>query len=79
MTQNDEHSPAPAARAQQAILRALTEELRHLDPGSTAAAGLRAQLIEEVMRLKFLLAATQSRQGSVTPAPRDFPSDSEDT
>ena len=40
-----------AARAQAAIVRALFEELKHLPPGSGAAADLRMQLAEEFGRL----------------------------
>ncbi|MGA7123156.1 MAG: response regulator [Polyangiaceae bacterium] len=48
-----------AVRAQEAIVRALTEELNHLDPQSPAAANLRAQLVEEAGRLAFRVASTE--------------------
>jgi hypothetical protein len=41
-------------RAQEAIVRALTEELGHLDPDSPAAASVRTQLVEESGRLSRL-------------------------
>ena len=47
-----------AVRAQEAIVRALAEELSHLDPDSPAAADLRTQLVEESGRLAFRVAAT---------------------
>jgi CheY-like chemotaxis protein len=48
-----------SVRAQEAIVRALTEELNHLDPQSPAAANLRAQLVEEAGRLAFRVASTK--------------------
>jgi CheY-like chemotaxis protein len=55
--ENDPPREGPV-RAQEAIVRALAEALRHLDPESPAAAGLRTQLIEESARLAFRAAKT---------------------
>lgn len=59
MSPENSLSRESAVRAQEAIVRALTEELNRLDPESPAAASLRVQLVEEAGRLAFRIASTQ--------------------
>jgi CheY-like chemotaxis protein len=55
-----------AIRAQEAVVRALTEELGHLDPESPAAASVRTQLNEESGRLAFRAGATGDVRSEAT-------------
>jgi CheY-like chemotaxis protein len=66
MSPENELSRESAVRAQEAIVRALTEELSHLDPESPAAAGLRTQLVEEAGRLAFRVASADAAPGPVS-------------
>jgi len=72
--EHEDRSSESGVRAQEAIVRALTEELSHLDPESPAAAGLRTQLVEESGRLAFRVAS-----GDVTRGPEPTIRDSDQT
>ncbi len=74
MPPEHDRSSESGVRAQEAIVRALTEELSHLDPESPAAAGLRTQLVEESGRLAFRVAS-----GDVAGGPEPTIRDSEQT
>ncbi len=63
MSPGSDSPPESAVRAQEAIVRALAEELSHLDPESPTAAGLRTQLGEESGRLAFRVDCARGPEG----------------
>ena len=68
-----------SVHAQEAVVRALTEELSHVNPETSRAAALRTQLVEEYGRLMFHIAQGRPEEnrslhpeGARVPLPRDI-------